>query len=444
VWYYRSTEGKKEEFSRITKKFSFLNFFPVNFLLHLDTPMRLFIKVLIATTMAITAGVPLAHGLEPAEVLVVANSKVPESLEIAKHYMDKRKIPPSHLVVVPVTDHETMSREEYDQVLKKAVLDTLAGPLADTRIAAVVLVYGIPLKVDPPVSTRAEKEELLRNLSLQANLTRESTSDEAEGRHKKAELAKSIDRIMKTDQKAAVDSELALAKAGSYDLAGWVSNPYFLGFQGIPPAVRKDLVLLVSRLDGPDPATVYRVIADTLQTERLGLQGKAYFDARWSRPEEGVGTDGYTRYDLSLHRAAEAVARRFTTVVDDRKELFAANSCPEAALYCGWYSLGRYIDSFVWQKGAIGYHIASAECVTLRDKRGSGWCLKMLEHGVAATIGPVHEPYVQGFPLPELFFASLIAGHMSLGEAYLVSLPYLSWQMVLVGDPLYQPFAPSR
>lgn len=133
-----------------------------------------------------------------------------------------------------------------------------------------------------------------------------------------------------------------------------------------------------------------------------------------------------------------------TTIVDAREELFTANGCPEAALYCGWYSLGRYIDSFVWQKGAIGYHIASAECMTLRDKKGTGWCLKMLEHGIAATIGPVYEPYVQGFPLPELFFTSLIEGHMSLGEAYLISLPYLSWQMVLIGDPLYQPFAPSR
>ncbi len=405
--------------------------------------MNLFVKVLIAA-MAVVAGIPLAYGLEPEEVLVVANSKIPESIEIARYYMKKRGIPPAHLVAVPLTVHETMSRDEYDHVLKKAVLDTLAVLLVNQRIAAVVLVYGVPLKVDPSVSSRADKEEVLQNLGLQENLAQDSTSGEAERQHKKAELGKSIDRIMKTDQKAAVDSELALARAGSYNLAGWVSNPYFLGFQGVPQAVSKDLVLLVSRLDGPDPATVYRVIADTLLAEQAGLQGKAYFDARWPKPEGAVGTDGYMRYDLSLHRAAEAVTRRMTTVVDAREELFAVNGCPEAALYCGWYSLGRYIDSFVWRKGAIGYHIASAECMTLRDKQGTGWCVQMLEHGVAATIGPVYEPYVQGFPLPELFFASLIEGHMSLGEAYLISLPYLSWQMVLVGDPLYQPFSPSR
>lgn len=65
----------------------------------------------------------------------------------------------------------------------------------------------------------------------------------------------------------------------------------------------------------------------------------------------------------------------------------------------------------------------------------------MLEKGVAATIGPVHEPYVQGFPLPELFFGHLVEGYMSLGEAYLISLPFLSWQTILIGDPLYRPFA---
>ncbi len=31
---------------------------------------------------------------------------------------------------------------------------------------------------------------------------------------------------------------------------------------------------------------------------------------------------------------------------------------------------------------------------------------------------------------------------MNLGESYLISIPYLSWQMVLLGDPLYQPFKP--
>jgi len=63
-----------------------------------------------------------------------------------------------------------------------------------------------------------------------------------------------------------------------------------------------------------------------------------------------------------------------------------------------------------------------------------------LEDGAAAVIGPVAEPYVQAFPVPELFFNFLTDGYYTLVEAYFLSLPYLSWQMVLVGDPLYRPF----
>jgi uncharacterized protein (TIGR03790 family) len=185
------------------------------------------------------------------------------------------------------------------------------------------------------------------------------------------------------------------------------------------------------------------MIADTLQAEAEGLRGKAYFDARWPKPEHS-DSSGYARYDQSLHRAAKHVASRMPAIIDDKEALFAKGCCPDAALYCGWYSLGRYIDSFSWQKGAIGYHIASAECATLRGQDSTGWCIKMLEKGASATIGPVYEPYVQGFPLPELFFGQLIDGYMSLGESYLIALPYLSWQMVLIGDPLYQPFLPRR
>jgi hypothetical protein len=64
----------------------------------------------------------------------------------------------------------------------------------------------------------------------------------------------------------------------------------------------------------------------------------------------------------------------------------------------------------------------------------------MLEKGVAATLGPVAEPYVQTFPMPDVFFGLLIDGRLSLAECYGLSTPFWSWQMVLIGDPLYRPF----
>jgi hypothetical protein len=42
--------------------------------------------------------------------------------------------------------------------------------------------------------------------------------------------------------------------------------------------------------------------------------------------------------------------------------------------------------------------------------------------------------------LPTEFFGLLYSGKYSLVEAYYLSVRYLSWKMVLFGDPLYRPW----
>ncbi len=130
--------------------------------------------------------------------------------------------------------------------------------------------------------------------------------------------------------------------------------------------------------------------------------------------------------------------QRINVVLNDVNDLFQKGQCPDAALYCGWYSLAKYIDSFKWSKGSVGYHIASSECTTLKNAYSQVWCKKMLDNGIVATIGPVGEPYVQAFPVPEIFFHFLTEGYLTLAESYIISIPYISWKMVLVGDPLYK------
>ena len=65
----------------------------------------------------------------------------------------------------------------------------------------------------------------------------------------------------------------------------------------------------------------------------------------------------------------------------------------------------------------------------------------MISAGVAATIGPVDEPFLAAFPLPDEFFPLLLTGQYTLAECYWRTVPFTSWQMILVGDPLYKPFA---
>ena len=153
-------------------------------------------------------------------------------------------------------------------------------------------------------------------------------------------------------------------------------------------------------------------------------------------------TSGYAFYDQSIHNAAERVKKSglMPVVIDQVEALFQPAACPEAALYCGWYSLAKYVDAFDWVPGAVAYHIASSECATLDQKDSQVWCKALLEDGVAATIGPVSEPYVNAFAVPEVFFGFLVDGYLTLAECYLISAPVFSWQMILVGDPLYRPF----
>jgi uncharacterized protein (TIGR03790 family) len=94
-------------------------------------------------------------------------------------------------------------------------------------------------------------------------------------------------------------------------------------------------------------------------------------------------------------------------------------------------------------QGAVGFHIASSACSTLKKEESRVWCKVMLEKGVTATLGPVFEPYVETFPVPDIFFGLLIKGSFTLAECYALSNPFWSWQMVLIGDPLYRPFKNS-
>lgn len=342
------------------------------------------------------------------------------SVGLAKYYMQRRGIPDENLVILWVTDHETCSREDYDQKILKPVRRKLQRFEPRFKIRCLVMMFGVPLKIKGPGTVKA--------------LPRTSASSEEKQMN-------SVDG----DCRASVDSEIALARKDGYKLAGWIPNPFYVGFQAREALIERNRVLMVSRLDAPSSGIVKRLIDDSLRVEKTGLSGTAYFDARWPKPENST-MSGYALYDNSIHLAAERIRARgkIPVVLDAGPGLFQPGACPGAALYCGWYRLAEYVDAFQWQPGAVGYHIASSECRTLKNVESQVWCKRMLEEGAAAVIGPVNEPYVQSFPMPEVFFSTLIDGYLTLAECYLISTPFWSWKMVLIGDPLYRPFKENR
>ena len=342
-----------------------------------------------------------AHALAPDEVMVIANRNASASIGLARYYMEKRNIPRENLIQLWITDRETCSREAYETKVVPRVRRALEGR---SEIRALVTLYGVPLRIG--------------GTAAPAGHNRDSRN---------------------WDTGAAFDSELSLVRHSGYTVNFWQPNPFYLGFRNRKLLVTQSDVLMVGRLDGSSPALVRRIIDDTLFAEENGLRGKMYLDARWKEPGEKK-VKGYGLYDRSLHKVARHHREKgiLPVELDDKQALFGEGACPQTALYCGWYSLANYVDAFEWTRGSVGYHMASSECTTLKKPGSRVWCKNILENGAVATIGPVGEPYIQGFPLPEIFFNLLTEGHLTLGEAYLVALPYLSWKMVLVGDPLYR------
>ncbi len=384
-----------------------------------------------------------AWALAPEEVLVIANKKAAKSLELADYYMKQRSIPPENLVLLWMTDKETCTWLEYNA---KAIPPIRRFLKKNPRIRAMVTIFGIPLRITGPKDSLEERKQMgllcdqRKAIEQQLNA---AAVDSTTHKSLQTTLARAQNKIrqfkINHDKTASFDSELSLVKQESYDLNFWQPNPFYLGFKDQTPKIPKSNVMMTSRLDAASVKIVKRIIDDSIEAEKEGISGTAYFDARWKNPGKKK-LFGYAYYDRSIHNAAQfhSLKKILPVVINDTQDLFQPGDCPKAALYCGWYSLAKYIDAFQWAKGSVGYHIASSEATTLKQKDSQVWCKRMLDNGIAATIGPTGEPYVQSFPVPEIFFNLLTEGYLTLAESYMVSLPFLSWKMVLIGDPLYR------
>jgi uncharacterized protein (TIGR03790 family) len=240
---------------------------------------------------------------------------------------------------------------------------------------------------------------------------------------------------------ASVDSELTLVLATNFQLSRWLPNPFLEKLDSLAGiGLLRRSTIMVGRLDAPSPDMAKRMVDDAMETEKAGLTGTVYIDARGLNDINDK--DSYGLYDehlRSLHSIVKSMSS-MPVVLDNNSGLFPEKSCPDAALYAGWYSLAKYIDAFEWKKGAVGLHIASSEAYTLKEPDSQVWCKRMIEEGVAATIGPVSEPYLTAFPLPDVFFPLLMSGKLTLLETYFRSTPYISWRLIVIGDPLYTPF----
>ncbi len=362
--------------------------------------------------------------VQAANVLLVANGNFEGSLELVRYYADKRSIPQENILVINTPTAEQVDRKCFNSTIR----DPIRAAVAKTggRIRCIVLFYGVPLRIWDPLPVN-------RAISRMESQLKGAAANQPLPLHEDTGAFREKIKILQTKAKevairaASVDSELALLDR-DHPLEKWVRSP-FPKCEGWPEGC-----YWVARLDASSVHDVRAMIDGALTAEREGLKGTAYFDARGL-----AGTRAYARADRSIERAAHLTGSYgLTTVLDKKPELFGRSACPQAAIYWGWYSLSKYVDSFEFVPGAIAVHIASGECDSLRH--GTYWCRNLIAHGAAVTMGPTNEPYLQAFPPPDDFLGMLYKGS-SVGRAYYATQKWLSWRMVLLGDPLYRPFA---
>ena len=257
---------------------------------------------------------------------------------------------------------------------------------------------------------------------------------------------------------ASVDSELTLLyrkmTGKAVPVGGRVDNPYYLGSRLVRDAQRfthrAHDIFLVSRLDA---FTVDEALAVIDRAQAPVTDGQIVLDQRG-----GVATG-----DDWLEEAA----RRLEFVGFGKQVLFDQSTKPVRDIQpvLGYYSWGsndpanrvrRLGMGFV--AGSIAATYVSTDARTLqnppdtwvpsdswKDTRalfgGSPQTLigDLLRDGATGVAGHVAEPYLQSTVRPSILFPTYVSG-FNLIEAFYLAIPHLSWQTVVIGDPLCAPF----
>jgi len=362
---------------------------------------------------------------DPAQrVVILANARDGDSVALARYYAGRRGIPPANIIALPMAREETIGWPEFiatiyqplqDALLARNWLDGFATTLTDRlgrrrngvfshRISFLVVCRGVPLRVshDPQFfvdSPRFASQPLFRTNA------------------------------------GAVDSELTLLAHGTYDINGWVPNPLFGA--GPPAPLEFQPVVKVARLDGPTAGDARALVDHALEAEGTGLLGRYYIDLRGPHPEG--------------ERWLKAAAVQLAELGFDGDVNAAGGTLPAGARfdapvwYFGWHDadLGGPMapEGFRFPPGAVALHIHSYSAQTLHSA-SAGWCGPLIARGVTATFGNVFEPSLQLTIEPHRLLRELAAGK-TLGDAAYSAEPALSWQTVIIGDPLYRPFAIS-
>jgi uncharacterized protein (TIGR03790 family) len=338
----------------------------------------------------------------PRNVLVVVNRQSADSQKIGEYYVNRRAIPANHICRLSVTADEEISREIYTRDVEEPVAECLTSRKLVEQVLYIVTTLGVPLKIagaGNPQGTTA----------------------------------------------AAVDSELATLylkiKGKTLSLSGPLTNPLF-GKTGAPFRHPDFPIYLVTRLAGYDYEDVVHMIDHALEAVD---RGKVVIDVR---------ADENTPGNQWL-RAAAAQVPQDRLILDDSARVLYDQT--DVIAYASWGfndpDRHRRTLGFHWLPGAVMTEFVSTNGRTFRRpppewtlgnwKDSSKWfagspqdlCADEIHAGVTGASGHVYEPFLALTPRPEYLIPAYLEGR-TLAESYYLAIPAISWQNIVLGDPL--------
>ena len=345
-----------------------------------------------AVVVALNAG--------PANVLVVVNEQSAVSKTAGEYYARKRGIPAVNICRIRVSDREEVDRATYDAIAKSVGDCLRKGKLAE-QVLYIVTTLGVPLRVAG---------------------------------------AGGMDGDI-----AAVDSELCLLysqlKGSRHSAKGIVGNPFF-GQRDTPFTHARFPIYLVTRLAGYDFADIRGIVDRAMHAKNTG---KFVIDMHAGTGQTG---ENWLRDAAKRLPPDRLIFDEGPNVVYDARGVIG---------YASWgsndHARKRRQTGFEWLPGAIMTEYVSTNGRTFR-RPPDNWTLgtwadakswfagapqsliaDYLHEGVTGAAGHVAEPYLHFTPRPDLLLPAYYAGR-NLAESYYLSMPALSWQNIVVGDPL--------
>jgi len=235
-----------------------------------------------------------------------------------------------------------------------------------------------------------------------------------------------------------------------HPLDGGIPNPFF-GKRERVFSHREFPIYLVTRLAAYDFDGVKALIERSLAATN---RGKFVLDLRGNDDEPG---DDWLRNAAILLPKNRVVLEETIQPIYDQTDVIG---------YAGWGSNDRHHDrrfpGFHWLPGGIVTEYVSTDGRTFQKPPGkwtpsqewstpSAWFANSpqtmladyLLEGATGGSGHVYEPYLNNTPRPDLLLPAYYSGR-NLAESYYLAIPSLSWQNIVVGDPLCSLGSPGR